>query len=160
MWSVIDAARQQDSNDLEDQLTRIEETLLALEPGQIAEFQDQLDATLQHANTWDLWAAAHIINGGASDDGFLYFRGWLLMQGRHTFEAALADAESLAGNPEIEPDNCECQDILYLAYRTYETKTGNEMPLVIRNEQTEGLPWEEDELEQRFPRLWAAFGEA
>ena len=29
-----------------------------------------------------LWAAAYIINGGCSDDGFDYFRAWLIAQGK------------------------------------------------------------------------------
>jgi hypothetical protein len=33
-----------------------------------------------------LWAAACLINGGYSDDGFEYFRGWLIVQGRDVFE--------------------------------------------------------------------------
>ena len=31
---------------------------------------------------WDLWGAAYLANGGCSDDGFDYFRGWLIGQGR------------------------------------------------------------------------------
>lgn len=45
---------------------------------------------------WELWGAAYLINGGCSDDGFDYFRGWLLGQGRATWQAALADPDSLA----------------------------------------------------------------
>ncbi|MFL6076856.1 MAG: DUF4240 domain-containing protein [Mycobacteriales bacterium] len=30
----------------------------------------------------DLWGAAYLINGGASDDGFDYFRGWLIARTR------------------------------------------------------------------------------
>jgi hypothetical protein len=30
----------------------------------------------------DQWGAAYLANGGCSDDGFDYFRGWLIGQGR------------------------------------------------------------------------------
>lgn len=33
-----------------------------------------------------LWAAAYVINGGCSDDGFDYFRGWLIVQGHEVYE--------------------------------------------------------------------------
>jgi hypothetical protein len=48
---------------------------------------------------WDLWGAAYLINGGCSDDGFDYFRGWLLSQGRAIWQATLADPDSLADHP-------------------------------------------------------------
>jgi Protein of unknown function (DUF4240) len=67
-----------------------------------------------------LWGAAYLINGGCSDDGFDYFRGWLLSQGHATWQAALADPDSLADHPQIRmrrPDQeviepLECEDIL------------------------------------------------
>jgi hypothetical protein len=49
---------------------------------------------------WELWGAAYLIGGGGcSDDGFDDFRGWLLGQGRATWQAALADPDSLADHP-------------------------------------------------------------
>ena len=44
----------------------------------------------------DLWDVAYAINGGCSDDGFVYFRWWLVMQGEDILEAALENPESLA----------------------------------------------------------------
>ena len=49
----------------------------------------------------DLWGAAYLINGGASDDGFEYFRGWLMTQGRAVFARAVADPDSLAELPAV-----------------------------------------------------------
>ena len=49
----------------------------------------------------DLWGAAYLINGGCSDDGFDYFRGWLLGQGQAIWQAALADPDSLADHPQV-----------------------------------------------------------
>ena len=41
------------------------------------------DATLVHAvlYRWDMWAAAYLIGGGCSDDGFIDFRAGLIAQG-------------------------------------------------------------------------------
>ena len=44
----------------------------------------------------NLWAAAYYVNGGCSDDGFDYFRNWLILQGRDVFTAAVADPNTLA----------------------------------------------------------------
>ena len=45
---------------------------------------------------WDLWSAAYLANGGCSGDGFDYFRGWLIGQGRTAYETVLADPDALA----------------------------------------------------------------
>jgi hypothetical protein len=48
----------------------------------------------------DLRAAAYLINGGASDDGFEYFRGRLITQGREVYAGVLGAA---LGGPGCRP---------------------------------------------------------
>lgn len=48
-------------------------------------------------------AAASLILGGCSDDGFEYFRGRLIAQGREVFERSVADPDSLADLPVMDP---------------------------------------------------------
>jgi hypothetical protein len=50
----------------------------------------------RQAYTWDLWGAAFIINGGCSDDGFQYFRWWLISRGRDWFYRALREPNTPA----------------------------------------------------------------
>lgn len=73
-WRWIDEARLAADGDC-DRLTDVP-------PAEIVAFQRALDDRLAESYTWDLWAAAYIINGGCSDDGFDYFRGWLIALGR------------------------------------------------------------------------------
>ena len=64
---------------------------------------------------------AFIVNGGASDDGFDYFRGWLIAQGREVFEGTLAKPDSLADVID-DPDSewgFEDQDILNVGLHTW-----------------------------------------
>lgn len=70
-----------------------------------------------------LWAAAYVINGGCSDDGFDYFRGWLTAQGKSVFLAALADPDSLV-NVEVEADEAFDEDMLAAGYSAYFKKHG------------------------------------
>ena len=63
----------------------------------------------RRANRHDLWRVANLANGGASHDGFYYFRLWLVGMGKQVFEAALADPDSLA-------------DVLDPAYDMYEAE--------------------------------------
>lgn len=79
------------------------------------------------------WAAAYVINGGCSDDGFEYFRGWLITQGREVFQQALSDADSLADHPPVQAaaaewEDLECELTLGIAYDAYQRATGEPMP--------------------------------
>jgi hypothetical protein len=77
---------------------------------------------------WDLWAAGYLINGGCSDDGFDYFRGWLITQGRQIWEAAIADPDSLADVALDADASCEAmaEDMLGAAMVAYGVVTGDE----------------------------------
>src|SRR5262245_15996271 len=52
--------------------------LASLPPEDIVGFDQTFDHHTNAAYTVDLWGAAYLINGGASDDGFYYFRCWLV----------------------------------------------------------------------------------
>ena len=54
---------------------------------------------MAESRSWELWDAAYLINAGCGDDGFHYFRGWLLGQGHAIWQAALAAPDSLADHP-------------------------------------------------------------
>ena len=55
--------------------------------------------------TWDLWGVAYILKGGCSDDGFEYFRAWLIARGRDFVAQALADPEGLGVAIDPGPGN-------------------------------------------------------
>lgn len=48
------------------------------------------------ANDERLWAAASLVCSGLSDDGFDYFKGWLVAQGESVFRAVLANPDYMA----------------------------------------------------------------
>ena len=72
-------------------------------PEEIVGFQLRVNTACIRADGIDLWgAAARIMSGFCSDDGFEYFRLWLIGRGREVFEQALANPDSLATTPEIQ----------------------------------------------------------
>ncbi|MFF2845729.1 DUF4240 domain-containing protein [Streptomyces sp. NPDC058001] len=80
-----------------------------------------------------LWGAAYTINGGCSDDGFDYFRGWLVAQGREVFERAVADPDTLADSPAVQAaaptwDELECEAVLGIAWDAHRQATGEGLP--------------------------------
>jgi hypothetical protein len=159
-WELVDEARDDASNDDERFLEVLEKGLMALPPNAIEGFRECLDDVLARAYRWDLWAAAYIINGGASDDGFQYFRAWLISRGRGVFEQALADPAGLEMFVPNDPEwLAEFEEMLYLPVYVLEQKTGEEVPLPEPLETTEeivapkGEPWDESTVETLFPGL-------
>jgi Protein of unknown function (DUF4240) len=120
----------------------------------------------------ELWGAALVIDRlGAvddfwcSEDTLLGFREWLVEQGRQVYEAAIADPDSLADNPELDDRLPWGKGIWGVAITVYEQRTGEELPglegwsgdLVGGEEALHSLWGDKEELRRRYPRLWARF---
>ena len=167
-WKIIDQSNKSAKGDQEAQLELLTEFLTQLEPGEIVKFGEELDRTRVRAFQWGLWGAAYIINGGCSDDGFIYFIPWLISKGRKTFESALANPDSLVETVKNEDVDfgCEFEDLNYLPCQVWEEKTGKEMDEFPRSSVEHprvptGKEWREngDDLQRMFPRLWKRFVE-
>ena len=154
-WQLIEAARSAAGGDPAETAQRLGEILRGRSPEEIARFDAVFQAAMARSYTWDLWAAAYIVQGGCSDDCFEYFRGWLIGQGRETFEAVLRDPEELA---DLDAVFDESEEILYAARQAYEQRAGRELPWQ-RHQPAEptGEPFDEASVNDRFPRLAAAF---
>jgi hypothetical protein len=102
-WRILAAATAHgpDNDGLAD---AIEHELARLPIPRIARFQRTLMHLCDRALTWDLWRAADIVFHplGASEDDFVYFRLWLIGQGRGTFSRAVLRPDSLAEIPAIQ----------------------------------------------------------
>ncbi|WP_455569765.1 DUF4240 domain-containing protein [Streptomyces werraensis] len=79
-WQLVEAARDQarHPDDAEDVAHRATERLATRPAEEIVAAQQVLWDLMADSCTNPLWAAAYLINGGCSDDGFDYFRGWLI----------------------------------------------------------------------------------
>ncbi len=152
-WSFIGAARDAAGDDVEDRVSGLEQVLLNHHPDEILEFQHKYDELLARACRWDLWGAATLMNGGCSDDGFRYFRDWLISEGEAAYEAALAGPESLADVAQDE--EFELEAFGYVAAEVYEQMTDAEMPRgrSVEPASPAGKEWDEDDLPRLFPRL-------
>jgi hypothetical protein len=157
-WNIIDDAGES-ADDAEETAEAVVERLQSKTPKEIIAFAQTLTDIMKESYRWDLWAVAYIINGGCSDDGFEYFRAWLIAQGRERYDAALA-------NPEVigdwaEPDECECEELMGAGWDAYLAKTGNEFPdgaiHVDYPDDPIGESWKEDDLEERYPALSEKF---
>lgn len=137
----------------------LESALAAMDAESIESFDDHFHRLHADSYSWKLWGAAYIINGGCSDDGFDYFRAWLIGMGRSCFEAALANPESLVDRAEEE--EAECEDLMYIAQQAYQKVTGRQqMPATSHKFAELGESWDFDdeaEMQKRYPKLCEKF---
>ena len=158
-WKIIENTKSESSGDYEKQQSLLERELLKLTAKEVLEFDNKFRTLRGKIYTWDFWAAAYIINGGCSDDCFSDFRGWLIGQGKSIFESAVQNIETLSELKETNDGDWE--GLSYISTDIYKKKTGNDMPNEIQeNFEIIGEEWEEDEneLKNRFPKLYAKFG--
>src|SRR5262249_11700312 len=168
-WELIDKSGRDAEKDQRDglsgrlrmsrQMDRLLDRLETLGPEEIIKFHCCFEECVRDAYRWDLWAVAWIVNGGCSDDGFDYFLGWLIAQGREYYHAALADPET--GARRVKPGEfAECGEMWSIARRAYEARTGKEdfyeqLPRITRTIQ--GKRWSEEEVVNLFPGLAKKF---
>lgn len=170
-WKLIEDARSQipDPDD-GDAVAEQASTLLATRPKQEIAAAERILWELMTASYRNpLWAAAYVVNGGCSDDGFDYFRGWLITQGHDVFQRVVADPDSLAEVPAVlaaadDGMEMECEGTLSIASSAYRTATGEPLPddaFTIDYPELDPA-WDFDfddeaEIEQRLPRLAALY---
>jgi hypothetical protein len=177
-WEHIRATKRKDSDAHVERLTK---RLAKLKPEEILDFDHWWHLMMGEAYHWNLWGAAYLINGGCSDDGFEYFRDWLILQGRDVFQAAVSNPDTLADvvDPARNYYSCEC----YLATDAWFEATGadpddgHDAFYAAKEARHPGQPtrmapyedgqelgesWDFDdneEMKKRLPRLWALYND-
>jgi Protein of unknown function (DUF4240) len=156
-WRIVEAAKTSASANLDARPQALEAQLSPLDLESLGAFQRTYEGFLLRANRWDLWGAAYLMNGGCSDDGFKYFRDWLISEGRSTYEQALTNPESLASFPVRE--YFELELFGYAASKVFARKGGGELDRDFNVELAVpvGKEWKESDLPAMFPKLAAKF---
>ncbi|MEV6490141.1 DUF4240 domain-containing protein [Actinoplanes sp. NPDC051633] len=126
-----------------------------------------LDKVMAASSREDLWAAAYLINGGCSEEGFDAFRGWLIAHGREVVARSVKEPDSLAEMPAVRGAAAsgavfEAGEVLAIAQEAHRQATGSELPPsdvpVKRLDPAELWDFDdEDEMGKRLPRLAALF---
>lgn len=166
-WAVIGTTTAFE-RDPERQSAALHDTLGKLSVDEIVAYEAAFDRQMTRSYSWDLWGAAYVVHGGASDDGFEYFRCWLISKGQEVFEKVMADPDSLADMlaPKVE-GVLEFEEFAYVAREVWGEKTGrpsDEMPnaasMIYPGREPSGTKFDEDaaDLAKRYPKLWRRFG--
>ncbi|SEG83493.1 Protein of unknown function [Thermomonospora echinospora] len=96
-WAIVEAARA-DAAPFHEALT---DRLATCTAETILEFEERFDELDGAVYRWDVWATAHLIGGGCSDDGFTDFRAGLIALGRHWYARAAQSPDNLADHPDV-----------------------------------------------------------
>ena len=168
-WQIIDSACRSDPRSAEQWDGRLTEALAQLPADEIIEWNHIFDRLAARAYRTDLWAAAYLIHGGASDDGFYYFRCWLIGMGKEVYDAAIKDPDSLADvvTSEWSAQGIDAEAEIYgAAHQAWLQVTAHPdtADYPARNESAElvgeGWDFEDGELMRRhLPRLTAVLDE-
>jgi hypothetical protein len=157
-WDLIEQTRAAAGNDTGRQSELLKDRLTQLSPAQIVDFENIRRSLDRRAYTYDLWAAARVIEDGCSDDCFRDFRGYLISLGRTPYESALKDPDSLAPvvNDAEQGDWENADDV---APDAYSSKVGDDFPFDTSDLDgtPSGRPESTAAAMHRFPHLAARF---
>ncbi len=130
--------------------------LLAKESDEtVAAFGQVFNRQMARLYRWDVWGAAYVINGGASDDGFQDFCEWLVGKGRAAFEQALTDPDGLGRFIDTE-EPAENEGLGAVANGILEERRVPEEDSPFPDK-PEGEPFDEETVEAAYPRLAQRF---
>lgn len=125
-WELIDQARNASNGDTNGMYSWLKNWLVMnSDPEDVLVFDDIMREYHRLSYKYGLWTAAMVMsNGWRSDDGFHYFQGWLIAQGKDVYMNALANPDSLADIDVI--GRSEFEGIDYIAGEAYEDLTGED----------------------------------
>lgn len=119
-WDIIHKAGERKS--LDGSIAKsLREGLRQMEPDEIVLFAKTFDHYHDMADRWLLWSAANLMTGGLSDDGFHYFRSWLVGRGREVYHSVLEDPDNLA---RFERGPADDESAQYAASAAYDYTLG------------------------------------
>lgn len=167
-WDIIDRSLKSTGSQEEQEQFLVKE-IKKLSPKEIIGFRLRTDKLLTDSYTSEMWCAGYIMNGGCSDDGFEYFRNWVISRGKETYYKATKNPDQLITETTSSPKIYEFEGFWYVALNAFKYKTGKELYDYIDYEKfktTEGnyptikFNWKEEDPESMkkiCPKLYGKF---
>ena len=172
-WAIVQTAVDEAGDDEDEYLEVVKRELSKLSLKEMIEFRLRTDKLLYDSYTSEMWCAGYLMNGGCSDDGFEYFRLWVISRGRKAYEAAMANPDNLIDyiGDDDEMDFFEFELFWYVALEAFEEAVDADLYDYIDYDNfktREGnypnfeFNWEEDDpesMQKLCPRLFEKFWE-
>jgi hypothetical protein len=136
----------------------LKDRLTGFKSRSIVQFAKVLNREVINRYTHRNWGVAFLVNGGSSDDGFQYFLGWLLLQGRAFVEKFDVDPDIIVEKHGQE--DYEEEMIYYVPEDAFYRVSNREFPesaVLKLPRKPSGKAWKQAQLPALFPRIHAAF---
>ncbi len=145
-WNIIKLSLE-NSDDIDEQESFLSTLLDKISPQGIVSFKLRIAQLANDIHTSEMWCAGYLMNGGCSDDGFEYFKNWVISRGEDVYYKAKANPDNLADcieDPELS--FYEFENLDYLPVDAFESQTGEEIwDYLPENERQEiEFNWDED----------------
>ncbi len=125
-WTIIDKSLKETNNQEDQELFLISE-IEKLSPKEMAGFRLRTDKLMFDSYTSNLWCADYIISNGVTDDGFDYFRCWLISRGKEAFYKSKENPDYLVNLVENEPKTYDFEGFWYVAMSAFKNMTDQEL---------------------------------
>ena len=172
-WAIVQTAVDEAGDDEAEYLDVVKRELSKLSLKEMIGFRLRTDKLLYDSYTSEMWCAGYLMNGGCSDDGFEYFRLWVISRGRKAYETAMANPDNLIVyiGDDDEMDFFEFESFWYVALEAFEEAVDAELYDYVDDDNfktCEGnypnfeFNWEEDDpesMQKLCPRLFEKFWE-
>jgi hypothetical protein len=154
-WKLVDRLIGKTRGNLERFETAVDAHLKSLAAEEIEDFARHYGELQNEANTSGVLEAAYIIGCCESNDGFMDFRRWIVLQGRTAFHKIIQDPDYL-GSYDRKSDPVEQWYCEYDPSRAYEEATGKELRRfdVAVYPDAEFDVDNQTKLAKRYPKLW------
>ncbi len=125
-WKIVDQSLKNNTGQ-SGQLSFLIKEIENLSPQEMIGFRLRTDHLLYHTYTSQMWCAASLMNGGCTDDGFEYFRNWIISRGKDVYFNAKKNPDSLISEYIEGRDFYDFEEFWYVALSAFENTTGKNL---------------------------------
>lgn len=125
-WDIVAHSLQGNPNEFEQEQQLVQE-ISKLSPKEMIGFRLRTDKLLYETYTSEMWCAGYIMNGGCSDDGFEYFRNWVISRGKEVFYRTKENPDSLISEVTDDRYEYDFEGFWYVALDAFKTTTGQDL---------------------------------
>ena len=152
-WELIARSRS-DDREINEQIALLDDLLRTFEAGDIKKFGTLYAQHMRKLYHWNVWALAYAARGGCSDDSFMDFRSWVILQGDPNLIQQAIECPAHAA-PRV-PRDVEIPDgtLMAMIEDAYFARAGTSLDFPMMDlEKPKGKEWPEDDFDAWFPDL-------
>lgn len=125
-WNIVEKSLKYSNQQAKE--TFLINEIEKLTPKEIIGFRLQTDKLLFDTYNSKMWCAGYIMNRGCSDDGFEYFRNWVISRGKDVYYKAKENPDTLISQKDNGEDEMfDFESFWYVALEAFNKKTGKDL---------------------------------